>query len=95
MLGYTDSRTSAIEEEVRKRTFWCNYMWDRRVLILAGHHWCGYVTDVSEPAAVDDEFITHDYIGPQSIGTPSRMRAFICVLQLLNGVGRTTIRGLW
>ena len=75
----------AIEEEVRKRTFWCVYMWDKQ----AGAHFgrpplvrlrdC----DVSEPAAVDDEFITRDYIGPQPTETPSRMRAFICVLRLL------------
>ena len=37
--------------------------------------------DVSEPAAVDDEFITRDYIGPQPTETPSRMGAFICVLR--------------
>jgi hypothetical protein len=75
----------AIEEEVRKRTFWCAYMWDKQ----AGAHFgrpplvrlrdC----DVSEPAAVDDEFITRDYIGPQPTETPSKMRAFICVLRLL------------
>lgn len=60
-------------------------------------HSCGYVTDVSEPAAVDDEFITRDYIRPQPTETPSRMRTFICVLQLpvvLDGVGRTTTQGL-
>jgi hypothetical protein len=75
----------AIEEEVRKRTFWCVYMWDKQ----AGAHFgrpplvrlrdC----DVSEPAAVDDEFITRDYIGPQPTETPSRMGAFICALRLL------------
>jgi Fungal specific transcription factor domain len=75
----------AIEEEVRKRTFWCVYMWDKQ----AGAHFgrpplvrlrdC----DVSEPAAIDDEFITRDYIGPQPMETPSRMVAFICVLRLL------------
>ncbi|KAN0128261.1 Fungal specific transcription factor domain containing protein [Lactarius tabidus] len=75
----------AIEEEVRKRTFWCVYMWDKQ----AGAHFgrpplvrlrdC----DVSEPAAVDDEFITPDSVGPQPTETPSRMGAFICVLRLL------------
>jgi hypothetical protein len=75
----------AIEEEVRKRTFWCVYMWDKQ----AGAHFgrpplvrlrdC----DVSEPAAVDDEFITRDTIGPLPVDTPSRMGAFICVLRLL------------
>ena len=75
----------AIEQEVRKRTFWCVYMWDKQ----AGAHFgrpplvrlrdC----DVSEPAAVDDEFITHDSVGPQPTETPSRMGAFICVLRLL------------
>jgi transcription factor-like protein len=77
----------AIEEEVRKRTFWCVYMWDKQ----AGAHFgrpplvrlrdC----DVSEPAAIDDEFITRDCIGsqPTDSETPSRMGAFICVLRLL------------
>ncbi|KAF8259235.1 fungal-specific transcription factor domain-containing protein [Lactarius quietus] len=75
----------AIEEEVRKRTFWCVYMWDKQ----AGAHFgrpplvrlrdC----DVSEPAAVDDEFITRDSVGPQPTEKPSRMGAFICVLRLL------------
>jgi len=75
----------AIEEEVRKRTFWCVYMWDKQ----AGAHFgrpplvrlrdC----DVSEPAAVDDEYITRDTIGLQPIETPSRMGAFICVIRLL------------
>lgn len=75
----------AIEEEVRKRTFWCVYMWDKQ----SGAHFgrpplvrlrdC----DVSEPAAVDDEFITRDSVGPQPTETPSRMGAFLCVLRLL------------
>jgi hypothetical protein len=75
----------AIEEEVRKRTFWCVYMWDKQ----AGAHFgrpplvrlrdC----DVSEPAAVDDEFITPDSAGPQSPEVPRRMEAFICVIHLL------------
>ncbi|KAI0066865.1 hypothetical protein BV25DRAFT_1796186 [Artomyces pyxidatus] len=72
-----------IEDEVRKRTFWCVYMWDKQ----AGSHFgrppmirlrdC----DVSEPAAVDDEYITHDSVGPQPPETPSRMGAFVSVLR--------------
>ncbi|KAI0266452.1 fungal-specific transcription factor domain-containing protein [Gloeopeniophorella convolvens] len=75
----------AIEEEVRKRTFWCVYMWDKQ----AGAHFgrpplvrlrdC----DVAEPAAVDDEFISRDSVGPQPAETPSRMGAFLSVLRLI------------
>ena len=56
-------------------------MWDRQ----AGAHFgrpplvrlrdC----DVSEPAVVDDEFITRDTMGPQPADIPSRMGAFIFV----------------
>ena len=74
-----------IEEEVRKRTFWCVYMWDKQASAHFGRPPLVRLRDcdVSEPAAVDDEFITRDCIGPQPTETPSRMRAFICVLRLL------------
>ncbi|KAI0051558.1 hypothetical protein FA95DRAFT_1534316 [Auriscalpium vulgare] len=72
-----------IEDEVRKRTFWCVYMWDKQ----AGAHFgrppmirlrdC----DAGEPAAVDDEFISPDSLGPQPPETPSRMSAFVSVVR--------------
>ncbi|KAI0027787.1 fungal-specific transcription factor domain-containing protein, partial [Vararia minispora EC-137] len=72
-----------IEDEVRKRTFWCVYMWDKQ----AGAHFgrppvirmrdC----DVAEPAAVDDEYITRDALGPQPPDVPSRMETFVFVLR--------------
>ncbi len=75
----------AIEEEVRKRTFWCVYMWDKQASAHFGRPPLVRLRDcdVSEPAAVDDEFITRDIIGLQPTETPSRMGAFICVLRLL------------
>lgn len=72
-----------IEDEIRKRTFWCVYMWDKQ----SGAHFgrppmirlrdC----DVAEPAAVDDEFVTHEILGPQPLDVPSRMGAFVCILR--------------
>lgn len=68
-----------IEEEVRKRTFFSVYLWDKQ----AGAHFgrppmirlrdC----DLGEPAMVDDEFITRDGVGIQPPGSTSRMCAFI------------------
>ena len=54
----------AIEGEVRKRTFWCAYMWDKQASAHFGRPPLVRLRDcdVSEPAAVDDEFITRDYI---------------------------------
>jgi hypothetical protein len=72
-----------IEDEVRKRTFWCVYIWDKQ----AGAHFgrppvirmrdC----DVAEPAAVDDEYISRDALGPQPPDVPSRMEMFVFALR--------------
>lgn len=72
-----------IEEEVRKRTFWCVYMWDKQASAHFGRPPMVRLRDcdVAEPAAVDDEFITHDGVGPQPPDTESRMGAFVCVLR--------------
>ena len=39
--------------------------------------------DVGEPVAVDDEFITHECIGEQPTGTPSRIEIFMAVVKVL------------
>ena len=72
-----------IEGEVRKRTFWCVYMWDKQAGAAFGRppllRLCD--CDVQEPAVVDDEFITPDGVGPQPSGTESRMGAFVATLR--------------
>ncbi|KAG9220144.1 hypothetical protein CCMSSC00406_0007161 [Pleurotus cornucopiae] len=74
-----------IEDEVRKRTFWCVYIWDKQ---LAAHFGRPPMIrlrdcDVGEPSPVDDEYISHDGIGTPPTGTESRMTAFICSLRIL------------
>ncbi|THH16205.1 hypothetical protein EW146_g4396 [Bondarzewia mesenterica] len=73
-----------IEEEVRKRTFWCVYMWDKQASAHFGRPPMIRLRDcdVGEPNAVDDEFITHEGVGPQPPDTESRMGAFVCVVRL-------------
>ncbi|ESK92515.1 nuclear protein [Moniliophthora roreri MCA 2997] len=74
-----------IEDEVRKRTFWCVYIWDKQ---LSAHFGRPPVIrlkdcDVSEPASVDDEFITKDAIGTPPPGTECRMSAFVFSLRIM------------
>ncbi|KAF9465971.1 fungal-specific transcription factor domain-containing protein [Collybia nuda] len=75
----------AIEDEVRKRTFWCVYIWDKQLAAHFGRPPMIRVKDcdVSEPAPVDDEFITRDGIGIPSPGTECRLTAFICSLRIM------------
>ncbi|KAI0777449.1 fungal-specific transcription factor domain-containing protein [Trametes elegans] len=73
-----------IEDEVRKRTFWCVYLWDKQASAHFGRPpmirlWdC----DVGEPTIVDDEFITRDGVGLQPQETESRMSAFVNCVRL-------------
>ncbi|TFK36196.1 fungal-specific transcription factor domain-containing protein [Crucibulum laeve] len=74
-----------IEDEVRKRTFWCVYIWDKQ---LSAHFGRPSILrlrdcDVSEPAAVDDEFITRDAVGQPPPGTECRLSAFIVSLRIM------------
>ncbi|KAL0959028.1 hypothetical protein HGRIS_014335 [Hohenbuehelia grisea] len=74
-----------IEDEVRKRTFWCVYIWDKQ---LAAHFGRPPMLrlrdcDVGEPTPVDDEFITRDGVGIPPPGTECRLTAFICSLRIL------------
>jgi hypothetical protein len=74
-----------IEDEVRKRTFWCVYIWDKQLSAHFGRPPMIRLRDcdVSEPALVDDEFITRESIGTPPPGTESRMSAFVCVLRIM------------
>lgn len=72
-----------IEDEVRKRTFWCVYMWDKQAGAAFGRPPLLRLRDcdVPEPAVVDDEFISAEGVGQQPAGTPSRMGAFVATLR--------------
>ncbi|KAJ3552687.1 hypothetical protein NP233_g12820 [Leucocoprinus birnbaumii] len=74
-----------IEDEVRKRTFWCVYIWDKQL----GAHFGRPATlrlrdcDVAEPTPVDDECITRESIGTPPPGTECRMSAFVVSLRIM------------
>ncbi|PPQ74836.1 hypothetical protein CVT24_003660 [Panaeolus cyanescens] len=75
----------AIEDEVRKRTFWCVYIWDKQ---LSAHFGRPSILrlrdcDVPEPAPVDDEFITREAVGTPPPGTECRLSAFIVSLRIM------------
>ncbi|KAG6888591.1 hypothetical protein C0995_007110 [Termitomyces sp. Mi166 len=74
-----------IEDEVRKRTFWCVYIWDKQLSAHFGRPPLLRLRDcdVSEPAPVDDEFITRDGVGMPPPGTECRILAFICSLRIM------------
>lgn len=69
-----------VEDEVRKRTFWCVYMWDKQACSHFGRPPMIRLRDcdVGEPAIIDDEFISHEGVGVQPPDTESRMSAFVC-----------------
>lgn len=72
----------AIEDEVRKRTFWCVYMWDKQAAVHFGRPPMIRLRDcdLGEPAIVDDEYITREGVGIQPPSVESRMSAFVnCV----------------
>lgn len=73
-----------IEEEVRKRTFWCVYMWDKQAGAVFGRPAMIRLRDcdVGEPALVDDEYITDEGIGPQPVGIESRLGAFVATMRI-------------
>lgn len=74
-----------IEDEVRKRTFWCVYIWDKQLSAHFGRPSMLRLRDcdVSEPAPVDDEFITRDGLGTPPPGTECRLSAFIVSLRIM------------
>ncbi|KAJ2933017.1 hypothetical protein H1R20_g4063, partial [Candolleomyces eurysporus] len=74
-----------IEDEVRKRTFWCVYIWDKQ---LAAHFGRPSMLrlrdcDVAEPSPVDDEFITREVVGTPPPGTTCRLAAFIVSVRIM------------
>ncbi|KAJ7182904.1 fungal-specific transcription factor domain-containing protein [Mycena crocata] len=76
-----------VEDEVRKRTFWCVYIWDKQLSAHFGRPPMLRLRDcdVGEPAPVDDEYITRDGVGAPVLpsGTACRMAAFVCALRIL------------
>ena len=74
-----------IEDEVRKRTFWCVYIWDKQFSAHFGRPSLLRLRDcdVAEPTPVDDEFITHEGVGMPPPGTDCRLSAFIVSLRIM------------
>ena len=74
-----------IEDEVRKRTFWCVYLWDKQLSAHFGRPPMIRLRDcdIGEPAIVDDEFVTRDCMLPQPTGTESRMSAFVAAIRIM------------
>ena len=73
-----------IEEQVRRRTFWCVYMWDKQAAAAFGRPPLLRLRDCDarEPAVVDDEYITPDSVEAQPEGTESRLGAFVACTRL-------------
>ncbi|KAF7369274.1 P-type phospholipid transporter [Mycena venus] len=76
-----------VEDEVRKRTFWCVYIWDKQLSAHFGRPPMLRLRDcdVGEPAPVDDEYITREGVGTPVLppGTACRMAAFVVALRIL------------
>lgn len=74
-----------IEDEVRKRTFWCVYIWDKQFSAHFGRPSLLRLRDcdIAEPAPVDDEFITREGIGIPPPGTECRLSAFVVSLRIM------------
>lgn len=73
-----------IQDQVRKRTFWCIYLWDKQASAQFGRHPMLRLRDcdVGLPALVNDEHITLDHLHLQSSSTDTLMAAFACMCQL-------------
>jgi hypothetical protein len=74
----------AIEDQVRKRTFWCIYIWDKQAAAQFGRPPMIRLRDcdIDQPAPVDDEYITINGISAQPPGSQSRLSAFVCLCHL-------------
>jgi hypothetical protein len=74
----------AVEDQVRKRTFWAVYVWDKHVAAHYGHPPRLRLRDTTAalPAAVDDDYITPAAVGAQPPGAPSRLQAFVSLCEL-------------
>jgi len=76
---------SKVEEQVRARTWWCVYIWDKQAAAAFGRPVLVRLRDcdVPEPWVVDDEFISEGEAGEcqQPEGVPSRMGAFVATVR--------------
>ncbi|KZT25557.1 hypothetical protein NEOLEDRAFT_349104 [Neolentinus lepideus HHB14362 ss-1] len=74
----------SVEEEVRKRTFWAVYLWDKQACAHFGRPPMIRLRDcdAAMPSKVDDEYITRDGIGAQPPEIEPRMSAFVSILQM-------------
>jgi hypothetical protein len=74
-----------IEDEVRKRTFWCVYIWDKQLSAHFGRPPAIRLRDcdISEPTPVDDEYITQNAITTPPPGVECRMILFVRVLRIM------------
>ena len=73
-----------LEEQVRRRTFWCVYLWDKQAASAFGRPPLLRLRDCDarEVAAIDDEYITLESLGPQPEGTESRLGAFVACVRM-------------
>lgn len=74
----------SIESEVRKRTFWAVYVWDKQVGAAFGRPPIIRLRDcdVPEPAIIDDEGITaQSSTPPSALGASPRMAAFVAAIR--------------
>lgn len=74
-----------IEDEIRRRTFWCVYLWDKQLSAHFGRPPMIRLRDcdIGEPTIVDDEFVTRDGMLAQPTGTESRMSAFVIAIRIM------------
>ncbi|PFH48818.1 hypothetical protein AMATHDRAFT_81612 [Amanita thiersii Skay4041] len=74
-----------IENEVRKRTFWCVYIWDKQLGAHFGRPPLIRLRDcdVPEPAPVDDEYISKEAVGVPPPGIECRLSAFIITIRIM------------
>ncbi|WVO17977.1 hypothetical protein L204_105675 [Cryptococcus depauperatus] len=74
----------AVEKEIRKRTFWSIYSWDKQSAALFGRPPIIHLRDcdVTEPSTVDDENLNPEGIKDESINLKSRMCAFVATIRL-------------
>ena len=74
-----------VENEVRKRTFWCVYIWDKQLGAHFGRPSLLRLRDcnVAEPTPVDDDYITREAIVTPPPGIECRMSAFLVSLRIM------------
>jgi len=74
-----------VENEVRKRTFWCVYIWDKQLGAHFGRPSLLRLRDcdVGEPTPVDDDYITREAIVTPPPGKECSMSAFLVLLRIM------------